>query len=199
MADKPIRMRAIVLLVGGIFLLAGCGSGPNQINEAPPLPPTATPAPRANLDGELLAPLTSGEEVAPSDHRYTLDVPGDWTRLDAPEGELSFEASGGLVYAVTCEPVPDGIVGVQDWAEQVQSEANDVETESFDPVQIGGVQAARWIYRTSVDGEELLIHTIFLTDGPTGFILTGTAPADDADASLALFDSVAGSFTFPRG
>lgn len=199
MTDKPFRMQVIVLLAGGIFLLAGCGSGPNQINEAPPLPPTATPAPRANLDGELLVPLTTGAEVAPTDRRYTLDVPADWTQLDAPEGELSFEGEGSLTYTVTREPAPAGAIGVLAWSEQVQSEATDVDTVSFDPVQIAGVQAARWVYRTTIDGEDLLVHTIFLTDGPSGFLLTGTVPDVETDSAVALFDAIAGSFTFPRG
>lgn len=199
MTDKPFRMKVIALLAGGIFLLSGCGSGPNQINEAPPMPPTATPVPRPGLDGELLAPLASGEEIAPADHRYTLDIPDGWTKLHNPDGDLDIQASGDLTYAITQMPVPEGVAGVQAWAEHVQANTVDVETVSFEPVQVGGVQAVRWVSLSTIDGEERLVHTVFLVDGATGFTLTGTAPASDGDASLALFDSVAGSFAFPRG
>lgn len=199
MADNQFRMKVIALLALGMFLLSGCGSGPNQINEAPPLPPTATPAPRPGLDGELLAPLASGEEVAAPDHRYSLDIPDGWTKLNNPEGDLDIQAAGDLTYAISRSPMPDGVDGVQAWAEQVREGTEAGETVSFEPVQVGGIQAVRWVYRATVDSEERVVHAVFLVDGDTGFTLTGTAPAIDAEAALVLFDSVAGSFSFPRG
>jgi hypothetical protein len=199
MAEQLNRLRAIVLLAGAIVLLSGCGSGPNQINEAPPIPPTATPAPRPGLDGPLLTPLQDGAEVTAPDHRYTVDLPAEWTETNPRESDFVFSGPGGMTYEITRAPLPDDVSTARAWSEAEQEAADDVETVSFEPVQVSGSQAVRWVYRESIDGEEFLLHVVFVVDGDTGFRLTGSAPAGDEDATISLFDSISGSFTLPRG
>jgi hypothetical protein len=213
------RYTLALLLLASV--LAGCGSGQSDRGDLPPMPPTMTPdpvpdlsqpsqPPEAVLEGEALAGLTEGEEVVPADQRYALVIPALWVAGSAPSADIAYRESGGLTedheyaYNVMREQLPAGISTARAYAESgrenVETTFSDVETVSFEPVQFNDIQGFRWVYTLTVTVDTVFVHQIYVVDAGTGFLLTGSAPADgDLDAAHELFDSISGSFSFPRG
>jgi len=216
------RFALVLLLLSGV--LAGCGGGQTNQDDLPPIPPTMTPdpvpaqssppapspPPGADLEGEVLIGLTDGEEVVPADQRYSLIIPSLWVAGSAPSADIAYRESGGLTedheyaYNVMREQLPAEVNHARAYAlsgrGNVETTFSDVETLSFEPVQFNDIQGYRWVYTLTVTVDTVFVHQIYVVDGGTGFLLTGSAPADgDLDAAHALFDSISGSFSFPRG
>lgn len=211
-------MRKMLLLAVGLLLIAACGGGQNSSADLPPMPSTATPtqqstmviSPTAQPEGVLLEPLEEGQEVAPGDDRYSLVIPEFWVRGTAPPAEIAYRESGGTPvdhgysYNVMREELSPTVTSVEEYAAAgraaVEERFTDVETLSIEPVQVAGVQGVRWEYTATITSEAVYIHQVYVVDGGTGFLLTGSAPADgDPGEAGKLFDSIAGSFSFPRG
>lgn len=160
--------------------------------------------------GVRLDALDSGQVVAPEDQRYSLRVPEFWIHRMSPPDEIAYRDSGGTpsdsgyAYAVTREPLRDGISSVDEYVESaretVEGQADGLETLTVDPVQVAGIQGVRWVYTVQDVSGHMLMHRVYVVDGNTGFILTGSAPVKgDTRAASELFNSIAGSLTFPRG
>lgn len=214
--------KSIALLVG-TFILTACGGGGEEAASAdlPPMPPTATPVaptpsptpiltPTPHPEGEVLDPIENGQEVAPADDRYSIVIPTFWVQGTAPPADIAYRESGGtptdrgFAYNVMREELPADISSAEEYAEAgreaVEERFADVETISMESVQVAGVQGVRWVYTTTIVREVVLVHQVYLVDGGAGFLLTGNAPADgDRSAAYDLFNSIAGSFSFPRG
>lgn len=176
----------------------------------PSTEPTPVVTPTAVPDGERLEPIDDGQEVEPADRRYSIVMPKYWVQGTAPPADIAYRESGGTptdhgyAYNVMREKLPASIRTVEQYVEHgrraVEERLVDVETLSLEPVQVAGMQAMRWVYTATVTADQVLIHQIYLIDGGTGFLLTGSAPADgDLSSAHDLFDSIAGSFSFPRG
>jgi hypothetical protein len=216
----PIRRHRHVhmLVVATAMIVASCGSQERVAGDLPPLPPTMTPMPAAPAVvtpapepvGEILEPLEDGQEVIANDQRYSIVMPPFWVPGSAPGADVAYRESGstpvdhGWAYNVMREQLPAGISGVEDYAESgrqaIENTFAEVETMSLDLVQIDGVQAVRWVYTVTVTTDSVMVHQIYLVDGGTGFLLTGSAPTTgDLGMAHSLFDSIAASFTLPRG
>lgn len=217
----PMRMLSGLLVIA--FVLAGCGGARDGSDDLPPMPPTITPEvitpepsptiaapPTPASEGEVLDALEEGQEVEPDDRRYSVVLPELWVAGSAPSADLAYRESGGLTgdqeysYNVMREQLPAGINDAQAYAEAgrdaVETTFDDVETLSMEPVQLGGIQGVRWVYTLTVTADTVFVHQVYIVDGRTGFLLTGSAPADgDLDSAHRLFDSISGSFSFPRG
>lgn len=188
------------------------------------MPPTATPIPAATatptpqpqaepepeLEGEALEPLEDGQEVVARDRRYSVVMPDFWVRGVAGAADIAYRESGGTVvdngysYNVMREKLPEGVRDAHEYAESGRQAAEevlaDVATVSMEPVQVGSIQGVRWVYTAPLVADTVMVHQVYIVDGDTGFLLTGSAPADgNLDAARDLFDSIAGSFAFPRG
>lgn len=216
----PNRRHTFILAAGIVVALvaAGCGNQQQAADDLPPMPPTITPVleatpavtPTPELEGEILEPLDDGQEVAPDDQRYALMMPSFWVPGSAPGTDIAYRESGGspvdhgYAYNVMHERLPATVTSAEEYAESgfqaVEDSFADVEMLSLEPVQIGGVQAARLVYTVTITSDSVMVHQVYLVDGRTGYLLTGSAPADgDLEAAHALFDSIAASFTLPRG
>lgn len=211
-------MRNTILLTVVLMLITACGGGQDASSDLPPQPPTATPVPQPTMpitptaqpEGELLERLDAGQEVGPGDNRYTIVIQEFWVRGTAPPAEIAYRESGGTPvdrgysYNVLREQLSGDVSSVEAYADSgraaVEERFSDVETISMEPVQVAGVQGIRWEYTATITADAVFIHQVYVVDGGTGFLLTGSAPADgDINAARALFDSIAGSFSFPRG
>lgn len=216
--DLPRRhgIRYALTFLISILLLAGCGGSSPDSSDLPPIPPTmtteplATPEPTPAPEGQSLAPLEDGQQVTAADMRYAIQVPEFWVRGAAPPAEIAFRESGGtpaddgFAYKVERESLPQSIESVEEYAdlqqEALHDDFEDVETLSFDPVEVAGIQGIRAVYTAVIGAEAVLVHQVYLVDDETGFVLTGNAPLDgDTEAARELFNQIAGSFSFPRG
>lgn len=209
-----------VALVAAV--LSGCGGSSESQEDLPPMPPTATAVPATatpeqqaeqpspDLDGEVLEPLEDGKVIVADDQRYSLMLPELWIQGTSGMADIAYREPGGtpsdqeFAYNVMREQLPAGIRDAQDYAEAGRSAAeetlDDVETMSMEPVQIGNIQGVRWMYTAPLTADTVMVHQVYIVDGDTGFLLTGSAPADgNLDSARELFDSIAGSFEFPRG
>jgi hypothetical protein len=143
--------------------------------------------------------------IAP-DGRYSMFVPGDWVEVAVGLSEITYrspDATSTMILSVSREELVD-IRRPQAYAEagrrSVTAIYSNVLTLSMTPVQVGGIEAYRWIYTATVSGSERLFYQLFLIDGNEGFVVTGFAPATvDFGTTQALFDSMAGSINFARG
>lgn len=215
-----LKMASALILVSAV--LAGCSGGDiGTSDELPPMPPTATPIPptpaptiqaepEVELEGEILDPLDDGQEIVAGDQRYSIVIPNFWVQGTAPTADIAYRESGaaatdhGYSYNVMREQLPDDVRDAWAYAESGRAAAEavlpEIETISMEPVQVGTVQGVRWIYTTRLTTDTVMVHQTYIVDGRTGFLLTGSAPADgDLNAARSLFDSISGSFSFPRG
>ena len=205
------------------LVLAGCSASQGDSGDLPPMPPTATlvPAtpvpqsqgaeePAADLEGDLLDPIEDGQEVEAGDRRYSIVIPEFWVRGTAPSADIAYRESGGTTvdhgyaYNVMREDLAGDVDDAWAYAEAGRQAAEEtlpeVETMSFEPVRVGTIQGVRWVYTSRLTNDTVMVHQVYIVDGGTGFLLTGSAPADgDLDAAHELFDSISGSFSFPRG
>lgn len=197
-----------------MLVLAGCGGEQSTADEPlPPIPPTMTPAPPAtpvNLQGDVLEPLEDGQEVLPEDQRYSIVLPEFWVSGVAPGADIAYRESGGTpedheyAFNVMRERLPATITDAAAYAESgrasVEESFDEVRTIAMEPVQVGDAQGMLWIYEMTVTVDPVLVHQVYIVDGRTGFLLTGSAPADgDHDAAIDVFSAITGSFTLPRG
>lgn len=205
-----------------MLILTGCGGNAWDSSDLPPLPPTMTSEPEPAVEpeptieptptpeGQVLEPLEDGQEITAEDRRYTIQVPRFWVQNTAPPADLAFRESGGtpaddgFTYKVFRESLPQSVEDVEDYTalqeERLRERDPDVEMLSVEPVQIAGTQGMRAVYTTTRGSQDVLLHQVYVIDGKTGFVLTGSAPLDgDIEAAQELFDDIAGSFAFPRG
>jgi hypothetical protein len=211
MARFRSRTRRAQLAACALVIVAcvACGGEKTPTRLLPTITPTpATPVAGA---GPFLAPLTGGHSYVAADSHYSISVPSDWTRINAPPAEQTFVQPGSteLANGVTVNLVrerlgPTGITTAQAYAESARQRIGDIYQDvapiSFDPVRIGTHGAWRWTYTAKAGGVNHYFYQLFVIDGAEGFVLTGVAPVDaDQRATQALFDSIAGSLTFVRG
>ena len=214
---RPWKLLPVLVLIAAV--LTACGDSSQSPEGLPPMPPTATPVPPTPVpqsepepepEGEVLEPLEDGQEIVADDQRYSLMLPDFWIQGTAASADIAYRESGGTpadneyAYNVMREQLPAGVQDVHDYAEAGRQAAeetlDDLETVSMEPVQIGDIQGVRWIYTARLTADTVMVHQVYIVDGDMGFLLTGSAPADgDLDAARDLFDSIAGSFEFPRG
>lgn len=212
------RVTPLIVIILTLVLTA-CGGERSSVDDLPPIPPTITPVPTStpappstpvNLDGELLEPLEDGQEIVPDDQRYSIVLPEFWVSGVAPGADIAYRESGGTpedseyAFNVMRERLPASIADAEAYAESgrnsVEESFENVETISMEPVQVGDAQGMRWIYEMTVTVDPVLVHQVYIVDGSTGFLLTGSAPADgDRDAAIDVFSAITGSFTLPRG
>lgn len=214
------RWTLLLAIVLSIAVLSGCGSSDSQ-EDLPPMPPTATAVPATatpeqpaepapELEGEVLEPIEDGKVIVADDQRYTLMLPQFWIQGTSGLADVAYREPGGtpadneFAYNVMREQLPAGVRDAHDYADSGRAAAeetlDDVETISMEPVQIGNIQGVRWIYTAPLTADTVMVHQVYIVDGDTGFLLTGSAPGDgDLDLARDLFDSIAGSFEFPRG
>lgn len=204
-----IRALPVLLFV---LVLAAPATACDDGSQRPVLPQaTITPTPVTPVAGEgpFLQPLTTGQEVAAPDARYTVRLPGNWHAIQAPPAELAYaqpgstKAADAVTVNITRQNVGEGLTvrAYADSAQQANSRVyKDIVTLAYGPVQVGTHPGFRWVYTATTSGSPHLIYQLFIIDGRQAFVLTGVAPhSANVTDTQALFDSIAGSWTFVRG
>lgn len=192
-----------------LLLLAACGGSGGA---TPRVFPTITPTPVTPVAGvgPFLTPLTGGREETASDARYSISVPADWVAVTAPPAELAFTQPGSsgtgsaISINITREQLPAAVTDARGYAEAGRGRIGQIYANVLPlndgAVQIGRLPAWRWTYTARAGGADRYLYQVFVIDGRMGFVLTGIAPASaDQRAMQALFDGIAGSWTFQRG
>lgn len=189
---------ALAILLALPLLLVACGDSEKQTLDRPAGTPASGPP--------VLTPLTAGRDLSAPDGWYTIRVPADWVESPPIVAELSARATTGespLSLRITRETL-DGITTPQAYLEATRRDINaryqDVVTISLGPVRAGSVDAVRWLYRATVEGQARLLYQIFVVQQGSGLVLTGIAPGDaDFHDVGATFDAIAGTLSFGRG
>lgn len=189
---------ALAILLALPLLLVACGDSEKQTLDRP--------AGTAASGPPVLTPLTAGRDLSAPDGWYTIRVPADWVEAPPIVAELSARATTGespLSLRITRETL-DGITTPQAYLEATRRDINaryqDVVTISLGPVRAGSVDAVRWLYRATVEGQPRLLYQIFVVQQGSGLVLTGIAPGDaDFHDVGATFDAIAGTLSFGRG
>lgn len=193
---RPRLALAIALALP--LLLAACGDSDKQTLDRPAGTAASGPV--------VLTPLTAGRDLAAPDGWYTIRVPADWVESPPIVAELSARSTTGespLSLRITREAL-DGITTPQAYLEATRRDINaryeNVVTISLGPVRVGSVDAVRWLYTATVDGEPRMLYQLFVVQGGSGLVLTGIAPADsDYQQVGATFDTIAATLSFGRG
>ncbi|HMM40312.1 MAG TPA: hypothetical protein PKA95_00250 [Thermomicrobiales bacterium] len=189
---------ALAILLALPLLLVACGDSGKQTLDRP--------AGAAASGPPVLTPLTAGRDLSAPDGWYTIRVPADWVESPPIVAELSARATTGenpLSLRITRETLDD-ITTPQAYLEATRRDINaryeDVVTVSLGPVRAGSVDAVRWLYRATVDGQPRLLYQIFVVQQGSGLVLTGIAPGDaDFQDVGATFDAIAAMLQFGRG
>lgn len=189
---------ALAILLALPLLLVACGDDDTQTFD----PPDGTAA----SGPVVLTPLAAGRDLAAPDGWYTIRIPTGWIESPPIVAELAARETTGespLSLRITREAL-DTITTPQAYLEATRRDINsryeNVITLSLGPVRAGSIDAVRWLYTATVDGEPRLLYQLFVVQQGSGLVLTGIAPPDaDYQEVGATFDAIAGTLQFGRG
>jgi predicted Zn-dependent protease len=139
----------------------------------------------------------SAESTTPAtDPQISVKVPDRWEQIDG--AALAQYMKGSASFIVTCDTVPDGISGSEDFVDFAKSQFKDAfpdaEFSEGKKITVNGMDGQELNFTASASGMEMKYRIVYILQGSQAYTLTCGDVSEDFDNVAGEFQSMIDSF-----
>ena len=139
----------------------------------------------------------SAESAAPAaDPQISVTVPEGWEQIDG--AALAQYMKGTASFIVTCDTVPDGVKGSEDFVEFAKSQFKnafpDAEFSETKKITVNGMDGQELDFTASASGLEMKYRVVYILKDSQAYTLTCGDLSEDFDKVAAEYQAMIDSF-----